>query len=117
MENYITVTLSEDDALNTLMERLNYWTDDELTHDLFEQMYANHIENGIFDGIEFDVQQIVDNDYINWCTIIYDDHEDFEKLLELYHDGEYDISGEDVCGSYIEAVDSYYGTRAILVRV
>lgn len=61
----ITIKMDESDALDLLMERLAYWTDDNTTTKLFESMYENFLDNGCFDGVEFDVMEIVDNDYVN----------------------------------------------------
>lgn len=110
----ITVQIDESDALDMLMERLEYWTKDKDTKDLFEQMYSNYLENGLFDGCNFDVRIIVDNDYINYCSVIDDSDSNFEKIMELALAGERDISCEDLGYSYIEAFDEDKGL--ILVR-
>ena len=84
----ITVNLDNDDALDMLMERVGHWTGNNTTLELFEKMYENQICNGYFDGCEFNVMNIVDNDYVNWCSVIWDDEEEFEELLETYKKGE-----------------------------
>ena len=58
----ITVRMNEDDAIDLLVERVKYWTDDEEIIDLFEEYYTNMVEGGCFDGADFDVMSIVDND-------------------------------------------------------
>lgn len=83
----ITVNLDNDDALEMLMERVSHWTDGT-TLELFEKMYENQICNGCFDGCEFNVMSIVDNDYVNWCNVIWDNEDEFEELLETYKKGE-----------------------------
>lgn len=94
-------------ALDMLLDRLEYWTDDHTTYRLYESMYENYIDSGVFDGGEFDVMKIVDNDYINWCTVIDEDDEAYEDIKKLYdEEGCTDISCEYELNhgySYIEA--------------
>mgnify|MGYP003303909358 FL=1 len=70
-------------------------------------MYENYIDNGCFDGGTFNVMAIVDNDYINWCTVINEDDEAYEDIKKLYDEqGLGDISCEDELNhgySFIEA--------------
>ena len=66
----VTVTLSEDDLLNLLVERVKYWTDDREVIELFEQYYDNMVYNGCFEGAELDIMGIVDNDYVNNTSIV-----------------------------------------------
>lgn len=61
----INIKIDEYEALEMLMERLKYWTDDDVTTRLFEGMYERYLNDGCFDGAEFDVMSIVDNDYVN----------------------------------------------------
>lgn len=76
-------------------------------------MYENYIKCGAFEG-SFDPGSIVDNDWVNWCTTISSEDENFKQLLELYQNGERDISCEDFGYSYIEAVSD--DEDLILVR-
>ena len=116
----ITVKIDEDTALDMLMDRLSVWTSDIDTIELFRSMYDSYCYNGYFDEAEFDVMQIVDNDYVNWCNVIYKDEEnaeDFERLVEMYKDGDRDFSCEhleNISGSFIEAVND--DETAILIR-
>lgn len=71
-------------ALDMLIDRLHFWTDDEITLKLFEIYYESMIESGAYEGCEFNVMSIVDNDYINWLDVITEDEFD-----------DYDISGTD----------------------
>jgi hypothetical protein len=110
----ITVQIEESDALEMLEDRVEFWTKDHDVIDLFDQMYTNYLENGLFDGCNFDVMAIVDNDYINYCSVIDDSDSNFEKIMELALEGERDISCEDLGYSYIEAFNEEKGL--ILVR-
>ena len=63
------VKVDESLALDMLMNRVNYQTDDEEVYHLYEAMYENYVYEGVFAGGEFDVMVIVDNDYVNWCDV------------------------------------------------
>lgn len=105
----IKVNIDEHKLLYMLLDRLNYWTNDVETLELYEKMYWSKINDGLFESIEFDPFVIVDNDYISNCTVVGKDEfpEDFEKLLGKYNQGDYDITElklEFVGGNHIEAV-------------
>lgn len=98
------VYIDNDTALKMLMDRVNYWTDNEKIHSLYEQMYENYIDGGIFDGGEYDVMDIVDNDYVNYCHVLCEGEESYNEIKKIYDvqglgDCSYDIDGI----SYIEA--------------
>lgn len=78
----VTVTISEDDLLDLLVERVKYWTDDEETVELFEQYYENMVYSGCFEGAELDIISIVDNDYVNNTSIV--TREEYEKDRVAY---------------------------------
>lgn len=78
----ITVRMDEQDAIDLLVKRVECWTDDSEIIDLFEEYYTNMVEGGCFDGADFDVMSIVDNDYINNTSII--TREKFEKDRDEY---------------------------------
>ena len=89
------VNIDNDTAVSMLMDRLSHWTDDYTTHRLYEAMYENYVYGGVFDGSEFDVMAIVDNDYVNWCTVIEEGDESYEDIKRLYDEqGISDISCE-----------------------
>ena len=112
----ITVKIDENDFLDMLMDRLTeFWTKgDKKVEELFEKMYQNEIDGGAFEGSTLDIAGIVDNDYVNYTRVIYKGEDEFDELLDLYHDGQYDVSTEDVGCDYIEAVTD--DEDAILVR-
>ena len=101
------VSIDNERAVDMLLERLEHWTDDIITHRLYEEMYENYVYNGCFDGGDFDVMAIVDNDYVNWCTVISEGDEAYEDIKKLYDEqGCTDISCEYELNhgySYIEA--------------
>jgi hypothetical protein len=73
----ITVKIDEADLLDMLVDRVKYWTDDDEVIELYSKYYENMVYGGCFEGAEFDVMSIVDNDYVNWCTVV--DREEYEK--------------------------------------
>ena len=101
------VNIDESTALEMLLDRLEHWTDDHTTYRLYEAMYENYIDGGVFEGGEFNVMAIVDNDDINWCTVIDEGDEAYEDIKKLYdEEGCTDISCEDELNhgySFIEA--------------
>lgn len=101
------VRIKYDIALDMLMDRVGHWTDDYTVNRLYEAMYADHIASGVFDYGDFDVMAIVDNDYINWCSVISEGDEEYEDIKKLYEEqGIGDISCECVFNhgyNYIEA--------------
>ena len=92
----VTVTIDEDDLLDMLMDRVNDWTTDDA--DLFEKMYENKIHGGCFEGMEFNIHSIVDNDYVNYTSIITreDEPEEWDSMVNAYNEGERYINGYSV---------------------
>ena len=78
----ITVELDEGTAVDMLVNRVRYWTDDEEVIELFEQYYENMVDNGCFSGSNFDVMSIVDNDYVNNTSVT--TREEFEDSRNKY---------------------------------
>lgn len=110
----INVQIDESDALDLLVERVEFWTEDCDVIDLFNQMYTSYLDSGVFEAVDFDVMNIVDNDYINWCSVIDDSDPHFEEIMQAAINGDRDISCEDLGYSYIEAFNEDKGL--ILVR-
>ena len=107
----ITVQIDEDDLLDMLMDRVADWTNDTEVRDLYEEMYRSYVDGGVFDGAELDIMGIVDNDYVNYCSTLEPSdvsEADWKKLVELYENGERDISCEefeDINYSFVEAMN------------
>lgn len=113
----INIKIDEDTLLNMLVDRCDYWNMGDDVKALFEKMYSNYIDGGCFDGAEIDIMVIVDNDYINYCNVVYKGDADFKKLLKLYKNGEYDVSCKDfkeIHPSFIEAISD--NEDMILIR-
>ena len=111
MAREIKVKINVDDALDLLLERVEYWTSDRDTINAFAEMYENLIDSGVFDGMEWNVMSIVDNDYNNNLTIL-DKSEVSKETWEMLQDigcGEIEeVSSEDsgviYAGQYLEVV-------------
>lgn len=73
----VTVKVDEDTLLEMLINRVNFWTSDEVEIDLYRDYYENLIYSGCFEDCELDIMSIVDNDYVNNLTTI--KREDFEQ--------------------------------------
>lgn len=91
----INVKIDEDRLVDMLLSRVEYWTEDLTTYRLFEEMYQNYADCGCFDGCNLDINFIVDNDYINYCSVIEKGDEAYEDIKRLYEsEGFGDISCE-----------------------
>ena len=115
----VTVKIEDWELLDMLLDRCEAWGTSKDNIDLFEKMYQNLIDDGVFEGVELNIMSIVDNDVVNYCTVIYkkDNPKDFKKLLKLYKQGEHDVSCEDFeefHPSFIEAVSD--DEERILIR-
>lgn len=82
MGRMIDIQMDSDDMIEALIERLHTWTNDEDTRELFEQYYEHMVEGGCFDGSEFNVMSIVDNDYVNNTSIM--TREEYEEKREEF---------------------------------
>lgn len=111
MNEFINVKIKKDYVIDLLTNRLSVWTNDKEVVDLFIKMYERYLDEEVFDNLDIDL--IVDNDFINDCTIIEKGDEEFEKVQKLAKEGYYDISCE-TSYSFIEAYNEDYSL--ILVR-
>ena len=105
------VNIDNDTALEMLIDRLKFWTDDPDVIALYEKMYENYIDCGCFDGREFDIMTIIDNDYINYCDVISPGDDCYNDIKSLYdREGITDISCEEENHGYnfIEAEHNGY---------
>lgn len=55
----------DDNLLDLLINRLHYWTSDNIKIELFTKMYRQYIDEGVFNNIALSISKIVDNDYVN----------------------------------------------------
>ena len=71
--------------LGSLMDRLtDYWgvTEDEITYKLYEEYYTRCLDEGLFTLEDFDPMVIVDNDWVNWLSVMTDDEVKEEGIDE-----------------------------------
>lgn len=99
----VNVRISEEDLLDLLCSRVEYWTKDKEEQDLFRQMYDNMVYGGVFEGCDFNVACIVDNDYVNNCSIIGVGDEDYDLVVDTIKKGEREIVDSGMGYSYVES--------------
>ena len=110
------VNIDNGKAVDMLLDRLEYWTNDLVTYKLYEAMYEHYVDGGVFDGGDFDIMAIVDNDYVNWCTVVGEGDEAYEDIKKLYErDGITDISCENELNHGYSFIESEY-EGSFLVR-
>lgn len=78
----INVQIDENTLIDLLVDRVKYWTDDRDTIELFEQYYADMVQDGCFEGAELDIPVIVDNDYVNYFRVMEKEDPDYEWAME-----------------------------------
>ena len=66
----INVQVNEEDLLDLLMHRVEYWTKDTNILSLYEEYIRNLIDWGCFEDINLDVSMLIDNLYINDTQIM-----------------------------------------------
>lgn len=82
----ITVTIDEDTLLGMLIDRVEFWTSDEVEIDLYRDYYEGLVDSGCFNGCKLDIMSIVDDDYVNNFTTV--SKKDFEQWgIESEADG------------------------------
>ena len=119
--DFITVKIDRQTLLDMLGDRLDFWpassyVESPKEKQLFMDMYESSIDAGCFDGCELDPTVIVDNDVVNYCSVIDKADvpaKDWRRIVKLWHDGERDISCEDAFSfghpSFIEAMNEEDG--------
>lgn len=115
----VNVKIDSEDLVDLLMDRLEkMWTQDEDILNLYRKMYEDYCDNGYWDGYEFDVMKIVDNDWVNYCKIIDKSDIEFEEILKIYKEqglGYFCYKGK--CAyRCIEQVDNEEEPKMFLVR-
>ena len=102
MGRMINVTIDSDDMIEMLCDRLADWTNGTMNpdYDLFSQYYEMAVEEGYYDDSEFNPALIVDNDWVNYMSVITEDEfeqygiedTDDERIILSDEDGHYLIS-------------------------
>ena len=81
----ITVKISKDDLVEMLCNRVEYLTNDAAVVRLFRDYYYENAE--LMDGMELDINKIVDNDYYNNFNI----YESIEEIMQDFRENEDEI--------------------------
>lgn len=76
----IDVQIDKTTLLNLLMDRLEYWTDNHETLELYGEYLEDLIDSGYFENNKLDVMSFIDNLYINYTTVT-----DKEGLINNYN--------------------------------
>ena len=107
------IIIPDYDVIDLFVERIKYWTNDKKIIDLFKLMYENQLLYEFENEDEIDLYDIVDNDYVNYCKVIFENDEEYETVKSAYLNNEFDIS--DITPySYIESASD--DLKMFLVR-
>lgn len=80
----INVKIDASDLLELLVDRTSFHTDDVDTQELFRAYYSELIDSGCCDSMVLDVNQIVDNDYVNNYSI----YESMDEIMKDFNETE-----------------------------
>lgn len=73
------VQLDEDVAKDMLYEELNKWNVAGTEKELLEDYLETCVDNGYFDGGEFNPAELVDNLYVNYSSFAYEGDDDWKE--------------------------------------
>lgn len=76
----LNVQIDEDVAKDMLYEELNKWNVDGAERELLYDYFEDCVDNGFFDGGEFNPAEFVDNLYVNYSSFAYEGEDDWEEL-------------------------------------
>ena len=103
----INVQVDEENLLDLLMQRVEYWNKDVNILNLYEQYLKDLIDGGCFEGVNLNISLLIDNLYINDTQIMDKedlknngiDIDDSEKVLAMDVDNDlYLVSSYYYCG-------------------
>lgn len=82
----INVRINEQKLKEMFRERLAYWKDnfDDAFLALLDDYLSNQVDEGLFEGIELDIMQIIDNAVINDFDVRYESGK--AKLIDCRSD-------------------------------
>lgn len=101
------ITISKELALEILMKRVKYWTDEPNTIRQYEEYLEYWLELGEDINIELDPEYIIDNMWVNDIAFI-----DKEDIVDYDLECGAEISTADFCGTI-----EYIGSDFIVVRL
>ena len=85
------IIIPDYDLIEFLVNRVEFWTKDKEIIELYRRMYLNLLEAGCFEE-EIDLYDLVDNDYVNYCKVIFENDDDYEIIKLSYLNNDFDIS-------------------------
>lgn len=83
----INVILDEHKVVDILINILvdDYNPEKEVV-ELFKKMYENNIINSGFESIDTPLDDMVGNDYINDCRVVYEGDDDYENIKKEFEE-------------------------------
>lgn len=90
------------DADVLFVNRVKYWTQDKKIIELYKRMYHEQLVVGQYDDIDVDLYDVVDNDVMKNCKVIYEDDPEYKAIKLAYTNSIFDIS-KTTSYSFIEA--------------
>lgn len=100
----VNVKIDEDTLVEMLMDRLDSWNPTDEAETLYQDYYENLVYEHVFDGREFDVYKIVDNDWVNNLSVVGEDEMD-----------EYDIEDWENDERVLGSTENYKGEKFYLI--
>lgn len=107
------IIIPDYDAIDLFESRVRFWTKDKKIIELYRRMYLNQLMYEFEDKDEIDLYDIVDNDYVNYCKVIFENDEYYEEIKSANSNDEFDIS-EITPYSFIESASD--DLKMFLVR-
>lgn len=86
------IIIPDYDAIDLFESRVEFWTKDKKIIELYRRMYLNQLMYEFEDKDEIDLYDIVDNDYVNYCKVIFENDEEYEIIKSAYLNNDFDIS-------------------------
>lgn len=75
------IDIELDELEDMIAQELRGWTDDDDIIELYQEMYESHDYSDFEYG---NIRSVVDNDYINNTTRLYEGDEAYEDIMALY---------------------------------
>lgn len=84
MSELYTVTINEETFLNLIRKRLEFWTDEKSFIDIYMKMYKQDVNDGMFNNVNININEMVDNDWVNEYSIYEPSNSEYNELYENY---------------------------------
>ena len=80
------------DADVLFANRVKHWIQDEKVIELYKKMYHEQLLVGQYDDMEVDLYDVVDNDVMKNCKVIYENDPEYKAIKLAYMNSIFDIS-------------------------